>query len=308
LLACGVTTPANLTLAGNTGSVVQWERANNPAFTGATILPYTTTTLLGSNMGVIPPAPAIVYYRAVIQTASCPIIYSTTVTVAYDSTTWTGLGWVPSLPTATKAVFFAGNYSSTGDINACSVTVQSGAVVFNANHNLIVENAVTVSGGSLTFNNNSSLVQVSNAVNTGNITYIRNSTLMRRFDFTNWSSPVSPQTLVNLSPLTLSDKYYTMNTTIGNWQSIASSNLMVPGSGYLIRAPQTFNPLSTTVYNGSFIGVPNNGDISTNVIVGVNTINSLGNPYPSAIDIDLFLTDPFNSTKVEGAIYLWTHN
>ena len=37
-------------------------------------------------------------------------------------------------------------------------------------------------------------------------------------------------------------------------------------------------------------------------------MNLIGNPYPSAIDIDLFLTDPANATVVNGTIYLWTHN
>jgi hypothetical protein len=41
---------------------------------------------------------------------------------------------------------------------------------------------------------------------------------------------------------------------------------------------------------------------------GAGTMNLIRNPYPSAIDIDLFLTDPANAGIVNGTVYLWTHN
>ncbi|MFI0427437.1 MAG: S8 family serine peptidase, partial [Flavobacterium sp.] len=94
------------------------------------------------------------------------------------ATTWNGSSWSNGAPLRNVAVTFAGNYTSTGDLEACSVTVNSGAnVVFNAGHTLIVGGSVTVNtGGSLTINNNSALRQIDNAaVNSGNIIVRRNS-------------------------------------------------------------------------------------------------------------------------------------
>lgn len=305
VLSCGAS-PVDLTLTGNTGSVVSWQSANNPAFTGATTIAVASSTLPSASMLPIPTS-GVKYFRAVVQTGSCPVAYSTTVSVSYDSTTWSG-SWSNGVPTSSKGAIFNANYSSTGDLNACYVTVLSGNVVFNSNHSMIVQDAVTVSGGSLTFENNASLVQVNNVANSGSITYKRDTTPIRRFDYTYWSSPVINETLIGVSPLTLSDKYFIYNQTINNWQSVPGNTVMDPGKGYIIRGPQTFDPVATAVFNADFVGVPNNGDITTNVIVGSGTINLLGNPYPSAIDADLFMSDPFNDTKIGGAIYLWTHN
>ena len=307
-ISCGAT-PANLTVTGNTGTVIRWESSNTLAFTTPVIIPASaSSTLLGSQML---PVAATKYFRAVIQTGSCPIAYSNIITISLASTTWQtpGPAWTNGPPTSGTAVIFNANYSSTGNLSACSVVVNAGAnVVFNSNHTLTVENAVAVSGGALTFENNASLVQVSDAVNTGNITYRRNTTPIRRFDYTYWSSPVAPQTLLALSPNTLSDKFFFYNTTINNWQSIPSSNSMVAGTGYIIRGPQTFSTTVPAVFPAQFFGVPNNGTISTNITVGVGTLNCIGNPYPSAINADLFLSDSVNDSRIGGTIYLWTHN
>ena len=307
-ISCGAT-PADLTVTGNTGTVVRWESSTTLAFTTPVIIPASaSSTLLGSQML---PITATKYFRAVIQTGSCPVAYSNIITISLASTSWQlpGPAWSNGAPTSGTAVIFNANYSSTGNLSACSVVVNTGATVtFNSNHTLTVENAVNVSGGALTFENNASLVQVSNAVNTGNITYKRNTTPMRRFDYTYWSSPVAPQTLFALSPNTLSDKYFFYNTTINNWQAIPSSNLMVAGMGYIIRGPQTFSTTVPAIYPAQFFGIPNNGTIATNITVGVGTLNCIGNPYPSAIDADLFLSDSVNDSRIGGTIYLWTHN
>ena len=307
-ISCGAT-PADLTVTGNTGTVIRWESSTTLAFTTPVIIPASASnTLLGSQML---PITAPKYFRAVIQTGSCPVAYSNVITISLASTSWQlpGPAWTNGAPTIGTAAIFNANYTSTGDLSACSVTVNPGAaVVFNSNHTLTVENAVNVSGGTLTFENNASLLQVSNAVNTGNITYRRNTTPMRRFDYTYWSSPVAPQTLFALSPNTLSDKYFFYNTTINNWQSIPSSNLMVAGTGYIIRGPQTFSTTVPAIFPAQFVGIPNNGTIATNITVGVGTLNCIGNPYPSAINADLFLSDSVNDSRIGGTIYLWTHN
>lgn len=299
--------PSNLTLTGHTGTITGWQYANDIAFTTPVNIPASASaTLTSAQMGTLT---ATRYYRAVVTSGVCTG-YSTVVTVTFDATTWNGVTWSNGLPSISKAVVFAGNFTSTGNVSACSVTVQSGNVVINSGHTLTVQNAVNVVGGSLTFENNASLLQNTNAVNSGNITYRRNTTPMRKFDYTYWSSPVAPQTLVGLSPLTLSDKYFTFNPVIGNWVNVAGNSLMDAGKGYIIRAPNNFDVVTPSVFNASFFGVPNNGPISVPIVLGASDVNLIGNPYPSAVDIDLFmdLNGDTGTNVVDKTIYIWTHN
>jgi hypothetical protein len=305
---CGGTV-ADLTLAGYSGTIVGWEYASDFAFTvGVTSIPASaSTTLTAAQIGTLT---ATRYYRAKITNGTCTA-YSNVITLTLTSTTWNGSAWSNGTPNATKAAIFAGNYSSTGSVNSCSVVVNSGNVVFNSGHTLICQNTVTVNGGTLTFNNNASLNQTNNAsVNVGNIIYKR-ATPMKRFDYTYWSAPVYPQTLANFSPTTLSDKYWWWNPTVYNWENVAAPGItnMVAGRGYIIRAPEGW-PTTLTTWNGVFTGVPNNGTITMPIVVsGANNLNLLGNPYPSAINADLLLstTGP-NAGILGGTIYLWTHN
>lgn len=222
--------------------------------------------------------------------------------------TWNGTAWSPAgTPTSRDAVVFAGNYTSTASLDACSVTVNTGAnVVFNSGHTLRVGENVVVNGtGSLTINNDAALVQYTkHAVNTGNIVVKRNSTNMIHNDYTAWSSPVANQNLLAFSPNTLTNRFYqylfTGTTTPTAYQSVVpSTNTFTTAKGYMIRVNNNWT-LTPAAYNGLFIGVPNNGSITYAVGQGYNL---LGNPYASPISAYRFL---INNPKVN-AIYYWTH-
>ncbi|MNR10138.1 hypothetical protein D3C85_1263730 [compost metagenome] len=158
------------------------------------------------------------------------------------------------------------------------------------------------------FENNASLVQLNDVINTGEIIYKRNTSAVRRYDFTFWSSPVTRTPvfmLKDLSPDTLGDKYYKYHPVNG-WVIIGRGLAeMEKGVGYIIRAPQYYDINIPAVYSGSFIGVPNNGPISV-PLIAAETSNLLGNPYPSAIYADEFIFD--NSSNLYGTLYFWTHN
>lgn len=297
---------SDLTLSGSVGSILRWEYADDVDFTANVVLvPNTTTTLTSAEMGNFA---TVRYFRALVKNGGCNAKYSNVVSVSFPITTWDGSAWSNGVPNANTRAIISGNYTSTGNLYACSLKVTSGTVVFNSNHSLVVTNDVFVAGGSLTFLDSSSLVQINDAVNTGNITYKRNTTAVRKFDYTYWSSPVFPQTFVDFSPLTLSDKFFQYDPTIPYWVNVASSNTMDSGKGYIIRAPNTFDPITPSVFNGSFVGVPNNGTLTTPVVVSASAMNLIGNPYPSALSADLFLSDPLNVGILDGTIYLWTHN
>ncbi len=120
---------------------------------------------------------------------------------------------------------------------------------------------------------------------------------------------MNSQNLLAFSPDTLLDKFYHFNPTIGNWEGLTpSTTTMQAGRGYIIRAPQTNSITSPSIFSGSFVGTPNNGVINYTVENAASNLNLIGNPYPSAIDIDAFLNDASNAAVVNGTIYLWTHN
>lgn len=230
----------------------------------------------------------------------------------------TPANWTPSgVPLASDCVVISPVGTSPvisgtdGTFFANRITIQNnGYLLVQSTNTLTVTNEVTVLGtGSFIFENNSSLVQVSNAVNTGNIVYRRTSKPVRRYDLTYWSSPITraptPFTLHDFSPNTLLDKYYKFDPN-GGWTVILNgTEEMVAGNGYSIRAPQNYDLNATVVYGGEFTGVPNNG-----TILGPNAVaekgNLLGNPYPSAIDADQFINT--NAANYYGTLYFWTHN
>jgi len=304
---CNGTAVGNLTLTGHSGTIIRWEYADNAAFTvNLTTIANTTTTLTPAQMGTIG---AIRYFRAVVKNGVCSEVYSSIASVSFPTTTWNGTVWSDGVPNSATKVVFNGAFSSSGDIEACSVQLLSGNVIINSGHNLIVGNEVSSLSGSLVFENNASLVQTSNAINTGSIIYKRTTTPMRRFDYTYWSSPVTPQTLVSLSPATSPTKFFEWNTALQNWLFTPGTTLMQKAKGYIVRVPNTFDLVATSVYNGAFFGVPNNGTITIPIVVnGINNLNLLGNPYPSALSADLFLSDVANNTIVDATLYLWTHN
>jgi subtilisin-like proprotein convertase family protein len=234
-------------------------------------------------------------------------VVETPVACGTITSTWNGSTWSNGVPVRNVAAIFAGNYTSTADLEACSVTVNTGAnVTFVAGHTLIVGGSVTVNGtGTLTFNNNAALRQIDgNAVNTGNIIVKRNSTGMVRLDYTAWSSPVNGQQLQAFSPNTLPTRFYeylyTGTTTPTAFQSVTATTNFLKGKGYMIRAANDW-PLTSTVFNGQFTGVPYNGDTTVSLGRGFNL---LGNPYASPMNATKFLDD--NPSTV-GALYFWTH-
>jgi hypothetical protein len=250
-------------------------------------------------------------YTFMVSNGTCISTASSVVHIDAISTmtsTWNGSSWVNDVPDASKRIVFTGDFSSTDDVTGCSCKVSSGAnVVINSAHTLTVTNHVDVqTNGSLTFENNASLVQINDAaVNTGNINYKRYTAPVRRYDFTYWSSPVVGQTLKNLSPNTLGDKYYGYIPGTGWVIYYNGAKVMEPGNGYLARAPQTFSITDPAIDTAPvFIGVPNNGVVSLTLEANLSYL--LGNPYPCALNADAFLTE--NASKLEGTLYFWTHN
>lgn len=240
-----------------------------------------------------------------------------------NATTWNGSAWSNGVPTLTKAAIIDGTYvtATNGNFSCCSLTVNATrALTISSGGYVEVQNDVT-NNGTFTVLNNGSLIQINDlGVNIGNISYERIA-MARNLDYVYWSSPVAAFNVNNLP----NNYRYIWNTTIantnggqGNW--VAASGNMVAGKGYIARASNgSATPVATTT---TFTGVPNNGVINMPIIrgslqgldyAGTNGItitrfsdnwNLVGNPYPSAINVDEFLD---LNTNIEGAIRIWTH-
>ena len=228
-----------------------------------------------------------------------------------QTTTWTGLAWDNGLPTISlDAIIASGTCPITVDTEVKSIIVQDGAVLnVEENRTLTIQNDIQVVGtGQFIVNNNASILQNNAlAVNIGNVTYKRNAMPMRQFEFTYWGSPVAGQVLNVFSPLTLGDKFYSYNSNpaVNNWVLENQINVMTPGKGYAIRAPQGYTT-TPQVFNGQFIGTPNNGNVPVNVEAFnpmLLNYNLLANPYPSAINVVTL----FDNSNL-GTLYFWTHN
>ena len=231
-----------------------------------------------------------------------------TVTVVNGQPTniWNGTSWsAGSPPTSLQRIIFDGDFSSTSDIVGCSCQIISGNIVFNSGNTLSIVNELTVSGGvTLTFEDGASLVQSNDlSVNSGNITFKRKTTALNPLDYTYWSSPVANATLSQLATNSL---FYSFNPTLNNWVWQSSGTIMTPGVGYIGRT--SYSITNGQILETNFFGVPNNGIITTPIIKSVSFNNLIGNPYPSALDADLFITDASNSGVINGTLYFWTHN
>lgn len=279
----------------------QWKK-DNINIPGATSSTYTIAS---------PSAPNdVASYTVVVSNIHGSVISkAVTLTQGTGTSEWNGTAWVGGIPTAEKNIVFNGDYTSTGNLTGCSCTVNSGSVIMSSNHTLTVQNQVTVAAaGSLRLNEAASLVQINSAsINVGQISSIRITQPVRRYDYTYWSSPVTSQTLYDLSPATLSDKYFKYSPAIDNWVMLPGSTVMDKGVGYIVRAPQTYSLTVPGIYTATFQGVPNTGDVTVPVAKSQEKSNLLGNPYPSGLDAGLFLSDPVNKASLGGTVYLWTH-
>lgn len=316
-----------------------------PSFTwstspGAGLNVYTDA---GMTVPYTPGTPASTVYAIpdtnTLGNASFDINVSTTVTngctitktinVTNKSKVWNGSAsadwnnpnnWSPSgVPNNTACIIIPNTTVKpivSGSASGKNISIKPlGELLVNSNNTLTINDAVDVkSTGKLTFENNASLVQVNESpiINSGNIIYKRNTSNMLRYSYTYWASPVYAltQTLSALSSATLHDKYYSWDSSGQSWTLHDNGTVaMEKAKGYIVRAPQTFPVTGTAAsYNATFNGVPNNGliTIATQGSTTADKFNLIGNPYPSALDANLFLANSINP-GLEGTIYLWTN-
>jgi len=230
---------------------------------------------------------------------------------------WNGTSWLNGTPDRTRRVEINQSYTSPAPIVACDLVVNAN---LNFDHgsngsievfrNLSVNSNVVFTVGDteslLTYNNS--------AVISGNITKKEKTTsLARIYDATYWSSPVQNASLSTAFAGVNQTRIFTLRPeSAGPYAGIykfwhLASGTMERGRGYSAEGK------STGINEFSFTGNPNNGSISKAIVFNPGTdpdyanndANLIGNPYPSAIDPDIFI--PANTGVFDGAIYVWRH-
>lgn len=244
-----------------------------------------------------------------------------------DGNWHTGATWIGGVVPPANADVIINHIVTVGadsaTVNSLIINATKSLTVFSG-FDLNVRDAV-LNNGTLTLQNNANLIQINNVANsgTGSTVVARNSSALKRFDYTLWSSPVAGQGLYAFSPFTFGNRFYVYrpNTNLYNNPDVGfsitglnpdgvngtdSNNVQFASAkGYLIRMPWN-HPTAATIWNGSFSGtIPNNGDIPFTMISGASgfRFNLVGNPYPSPMSMSQFVSD--NSANITGTLYFW---
>lgn len=227
------------------------------------------------------------------------------------NTTWDGITWDGAGSDFLNATI-NGTYetSSDGNFTACNCTVNaSQTLTVNSGGTVTVENDIT-NNGSISIESGGSVVQVlsTGTASGSNYTVERTSTSqLEEGNYTYWSSPLASSTLADVAD---AKKYFSFTASSQSWVAASSGTSMSPGVGYISTGETSITYPSS--YTASFSGSAfNTGNINTSVSLGTATFvgadddwNLLGNPYPSAIDAELFTAA---NTNLNGTIYYWTH-
>ncbi|WP_445721097.1 T9SS type A sorting domain-containing protein, partial [Flavobacterium sp.] len=119
------------------------------------------------------------------------------------------------------------------------------------------------------------------------------------------------------SPLAIAPYWiwrFVTSTAYAQWAYVGSGSTINPGEGFTMKGTSgtdaTIADAVENVQNNSgsrqrydFRGKPNDGNMS--VAVAPANFTLVGNPYPSAIDLNAYLLDPANAALINGQAYFW---
>tara|TARA_R110002049_G_scaffold90686_2_gene227107 strand:- start:27469 stop:30384 length:2916 start_codon:yes stop_codon:yes gene_type:complete len=268
---------------------------------------------------------------------------------------WRDNAWVNNMPPSIGMKTIIDDDYNTGiegSFSSKALTVNADKILTVDNNTFVeVENDVVVNGriiiqtqGAFVQNNDNG-----NITGTGLMTVNKETAAANNwFEYTYWSAPVSGETIGNGLFESGADRrfkfvaqnYLDAKKEVGNnnakldgqddvddngddWAWANAATPMLPGVGYASTHNKTiFNSTPGSpkkiiyVFDGKF----NNGIYNIPIYRNDSELNDtnwnfIGNPYPSAIDADLFLTansdiatDIASTKSLNGAIFLWSQN
>ncbi len=254
---------------------------------------------------------------------------------------WDGITWTPAAPTIAAIAILTEDYSTAthGSFTALSLTVNEGVTLTIDNNTYVKLKTNATVDGHIVVRTKGAFVQVDdigtfNLSSTGTAVVNKlTAPLNRWYDYTYWSSPVSGATVAQAFASSHPSRRYLYNAQnyldelaeIGNtgvyepghddidddgndWQLQNGSHVLQPGVGYATTHSSS-GFVSGNSYPYNFSGAFNTGTITTPIYYngdnGDNDWNLIGNPYPSAIDVDAFFAE--NAAVIGGVVYLWSH-
>ncbi len=229
---------------------------------------------------------------------------------------WNGSNWsngsgtngAPNLSDGTRKLIISGN-GGTLNNNASVGSVEiigSSDLTVNTGITLEVANGIENNGTITVLNGGSILQTESGNTNSGSGNYeVRRNTGFLQDDtrYQYWSSPVQNATMGSAFPGSNTTDFYYFNESNQTWTTQSASATMTPGRGYI-----TTGTIGITTNNETrdFDGQINNGPITlatSNVSNGDNIL--VGNPYPSAINNQLFINA---NPELLGTLWFWNHS
>jgi len=280
--------------------------------------------------------------------------YSCATTTTWDGSNWDNGNPLSTTEVIIDGIFdTAADLPGSFEACSLTVTVNGSLRVSDGDY-VTVENDITTVGTFIVNTTGSVMQIDDNANVTGSATVRKSTAPMSNYyEYTYWSSPVSGETigdgLTDADPerrfkfeaANFKDSFKeTNNNNVdddpgqddidddGNdWQFTPATTVMQPGVGYASHHEESIfflppPPATSIQFTYTFDGPFNNGVITVPVTrnetapveLGDINWNLIGNPYPSAIDVDLFFSENNYDAATNpdgtltGAVYLWSQN
>lgn len=230
-----------------------------------------------------------------------------------QTTTWNGSAWSNGVPNANTEAIIAGNYNLSRNVSAGKIIINSGFTFSIADgYSLIIANEF-INNGTVIVNDGGILLQRNGSTYSGSgISIVRKVAKLKQKDYNYWSSPVIGQNLYNFSVGTPTNFFYRYNETNDRFGFAGLNSLSVfeSGIGYAIRGKNDYSPTAPTTDTFTFVGVPNNGDITVTLqrSPGVDKgYNLVGNPYASNLSFKSLSSATANKNIIFNKQWLWSN-
>ncbi|MFY0631141.1 MAG: beta-propeller fold lactonase family protein [Flavobacteriaceae bacterium] len=320
----GGNTIATLTLSGNVVAHLSSNDVDNLTFT------FTDAAFTSSNAADI--ALAVGHTNVMgIDFIDCPQ------DIVYDGS-WTGgnNAGVPddSATDLAKGISVQADVTITANTNCDCLNVASGQTLTIADGvRLTVTNALELIGD-IVLLGEAQLIQThtssKNIPGTGTLSVDQTGVLTNVYQTGFWGSPVTtngdtysisgvmkdgttstPQDITftdasvldgdgSTVPITVSGRWLASHTNDTNYTvPISAATVFTPGEGYSMKSTGGIDGSSTQNY--TFVGIPNDGDYTQ--VIDDERLSMLGNPYPTELDANDFITD--NTAAIAGTLYFY---
>lgn len=274
------------------------------------------------------------YYCQIRESSNTCFTASSAAFLNVFKSVWDGTNW-STPPANDRVVIIEGDFNTSIGANiqtsfeSCSLIINSGILtIANGDYVEVINDVVLENSTGIIVETQGAFIQRGVGANAGIFTLngaassqVNKLTapLTNSFDYTYWSSPVASADVDIALGFANPNRRFWFNASnyldLNNddiddngdaWTLATGSGLMIVGRGYA-ATHSDIGFVSGNQYQYNFEGALNTGDYSH--LLAFNNVNSehwnfVGNPYPSAIDVDQLFLD---NTAIKDVVYLWSH-